>query len=188
MPDTVEKQRMTLDGLKAILAQVRYKDWSFEVTEDRIVTFIVSVMMPTHDVDELKAIMVGRPCSIWSTDTEAQVLERLFAAVVSVEQHEASELFDFKETRPFNEHRPVIGVPQRMTFMHMNRVDSGQRGKPVSCSMDQRTIAILESLAQRSRRSKSQTLALAFEIAMVLNPLIMEKLIIDPSLALEPRD
>lgn len=168
--------------LERIVGKIAYKDWKFVIIgimdrprESAFIrhgtTVFIEARMPVIDVKGGGKTFVGSRCPVFPRDKQRDLVDRVFDMIVTVESHEAAEVFKVKGRRIYNPHvkrKPIV----RLIDFDPNRT------RVVASKLSKQTHGKLDRLSRRSRRSMSQTVSLAIDIAMVLNPRVIEDAIL----------
>lgn len=101
---------LTLSDIKHIVAEIRYKDWNFDILEGRndIADWPTSPMLRVRFTDpESGEIQKGRKWLLSYHMTKSEVVLTALKAVLTAEEHESRELFRYRGSKIFNPHIDV---------------------------------------------------------------------------------
>ena len=105
----VREQSPLLDAeeLRAVLAEVRFRDGRFEVEEIEG-GFLIRLCCPEQDVlSGARELFRGRQWFIGRGSTRARVVRTAFLAAAAWQEHEARESFTYRSARLFSPHTDV---------------------------------------------------------------------------------
>jgi hypothetical protein len=99
---------LSLNDIKHILAEIRYKDWNFDVIQGPNTAYdwpSVSPMLRVRFTDpETGVTQKGRKWVLSYHMTKSEVVLTALKAVLTAEEHEARELFRYRGSKIFNPH------------------------------------------------------------------------------------
>lgn len=101
---------LTFEDIKHIVAEIRYKDWNFDVIEgpNTFYDWPSNPLLRVRFRDPITGnTQKGRKWVISYHMTKSEVVLTAFKAVITAEEHEARELFRYRGSKIFNPHIDV---------------------------------------------------------------------------------
>lgn len=89
---------MTFKQIKAIIDQIKYKDWFFHL-EERKDCFLLQVRFMAYDADKPNSDMELQHCRKWFVSRhacKAEIVRTAYKAVLAAEEHEVQENFRYR--------------------------------------------------------------------------------------------
>ncbi len=117
---------LTLNGLKGIIEDIKYKDWKINV-EERADCFTIKVTFMAEDIHTGKEEL--QHCRKWFISKHAcraEIVRTAYKAVVAAETHEVDENFKFRSVRvysPHNDPDDIVDVTKRGLVGKNKRVE-----------------------------------------------------------------
>lgn len=110
---------MTINEVKKILTNIRYKDWEFHVGDDYVQVRFLARCAKTG-VHEWQS---GRKWRISEHMTKSELVQTVFKAVVTAEEHEARENFFYRS-------RPIFGPHYDVDVLHAVAEERNEDTRP----------------------------------------------------------
>ena len=92
---------LTLNEIKQIVAEIRYKDWNFDVIAFDQTNPLLRVRFTDPETGETQK---GRKWVISYHMTKSELVLTALKAVLTAEEHEAREIFRYRGSKIFNPH------------------------------------------------------------------------------------
>lgn len=101
---------LTLNDIKHIVAEIRYKDWNFDIIEgpNDVQDWPTNPSLRVRFIDpENGSTQKGRKWLLSYHMTKSEVVLTALKAVLTAEEHESRELFRYRGAKIFNPHIDV---------------------------------------------------------------------------------
>lgn len=114
---------LDLEDIREILARVRYRDWTFHVTEVCGTTVFLQIRFhapDAHYVDVNHSPWSGRKWLLSAHMTTSEIVQTALKAVLTAEEHEAREHFIYDGQAIFGPHVDVDALWSLARYGHLD--------------------------------------------------------------------
>lgn len=94
----------SLDSIKEIVSEIKFKDWKFRVGESNGVPFLQVIFL---DTDLITHVITEQRCRKWMLSyhmVNNEIVRTAYKAVLAAMEHEVQETFSYKGVNLFHPH------------------------------------------------------------------------------------